>query len=138
MLLNEVEFRKLSEQYAQASKVLLDAGFYTAAHHLAVVAAECALKAAISSKTRAGDYPPKNINDYYSHDINKLLKLVALKDKAEAEFASRSKTGANIHTVSQFNIEDRYNSGVGKETATSMVIAVIDQQEGFIKWLTTV
>lgn len=133
--MNEHDFKKLSDQNVAAAKLLLNSGFNTQAYYLAGIAAECSLKAKISSKTKQGEFPPKNTSDHYSHDINKLLKLAGLKDVADKEFKSQSAVGANIYTVRQWDVEARYNPGIASYTATSMVVSVTDELKGFLKWL---
>lgn len=135
--MNEETFKDLKHEYALSAVLLLDNGSYITAYHCAGLAAECALKEKVSAKIPAKTFPPKKTNDYYCHNINTLINLANLREEVDQEVRSKSGMGANIQTVRQWNVEDRYNTGIGETMASSMVSAVTDEKEGFITWLDT-
>ena len=57
---------------------LLAAERWTAAYYLAGYSVECGLKACIAKLARPDTFPPKNSNDYYSHNLRELLKKAKL------------------------------------------------------------
>ena len=134
--MNQKDFEELSDHYSKAAQALLKEKCYIAAYYLVGLSAECILKSRISNQTKAGDFPPKETRDYYSHDIKKLLNLAELQKAADREVQSKSATGTNIQIVRQWRVDARYNTYVTKENAESMVMAVTDDKEGFNRWLT--
>ncbi len=78
--MNREDFRKLAETRLEDAKALLQAGRFDAAYYLAGYAVECALKACVCGQTREFDFPPKETRDYYTHDLDKLLKTAGLRE----------------------------------------------------------
>jgi hypothetical protein len=63
-------------------------------NYLAGYAVECALKACITKKTKRHDFPPniKAIGEYYTHELEKLVKgaelggLLKAKEDSDVQF----------------------------------------------------
>ncbi|MGH9654534.1 MAG: HEPN domain-containing protein, partial [Bryobacteraceae bacterium] len=83
------EFQNLAIERFEDADALLKAGRYGCAYYICGYAVECALKTCIARRTREGDFPPKNAQTYYSHDLTKLVEIAglatALRGKAAAD-----------------------------------------------------
>ena len=88
--MNRSDFQQLADVRIDEAAVLFAQGKYDGAYYLAGYAVECGLKACIARLTSQDDYPPKPkaIHDYYSHDIEKLLKTAALTAQRDADAAA--------------------------------------------------
>ena len=76
--MNRNHFQQLADVRIDEAAVLLVRGKSDGAYYLAGYAVECGLKACIAKLTNQHDFPPKprSIHDYYSHDIEKLVKKI--------------------------------------------------------------
>lgn len=81
--MNRNDFQQLSESRVKEAKALLDAGFPGGAYYLAGYAVECALKACIAKRTREHDFPEKESQGYYVHDLRKLVGFARLTIELE-------------------------------------------------------
>jgi HEPN domain-containing protein len=81
---NRNDFRELSRARLREAEALLAAGHYSGAYYLAGYAVECALKACIARKTRAGDFPELEITRAsYTHNLRDLVKTGGLEQERE-------------------------------------------------------
>src|ERR1700704_4272103 len=81
--MNRSDFHKLTEIRIKEAKVLLDRRCYEGAYYLAGYAVECALKACIAKETKPDDFPPRNANELYTHDLKSLVNKAKLTEKLE-------------------------------------------------------
>lgn len=139
--MNRSDFQRLTELRIKETRVLLDAGFYEGAYYLAGYAVECALKACIAKKTRAYDFPDKNLAlESYKHDLLPLRKTAGL----ESEFLQEvdpEKPGANKELkknwliVERWSEKSRYETKIAKQDAEDLHSAIIDPRNGVLQWL---
>ncbi len=77
--MNRDDFQKLAELRLKDGKALLDADRFQGSYYLVGYAVECALKACIARQTKQYDFPAKNADKLYTHDLNTLLKSAGLE-----------------------------------------------------------
>jgi HEPN domain-containing protein len=108
--LNRVDFQQLADVQIAEADVLLAAGMWDGAYYLAGYAVECALKACIAKLTKAEEFPPhrKDIDNYYTHDINKLMRTAKLEAQWQAEVKADPQFAVNWDTAKLWTEESRY------------------------------
>lgn len=132
--MNRSEFQTLADVRLREAKALLDAQMWDGAYYLAGYALECALKACIAKLTRAEDFPPRETKEYYTHDLNALLKTANLKAARDAEGATNATFEANWRLAVQWKEDARYKR-VPRADAESLYNAVSDPTDGALKWI---
>lgn len=92
------------------AKVLFDNHRYEGAYYLLGYAVECALKAYIAKLTRRHDFPPdrKFVNDIYTHDLIKLLRISGLEPEYRKEIKSNPNFELNWTTVKDWSEQSQY------------------------------
>lgn len=135
--MNRIDLQNLAELRIKEAKILLDGGSYPGAFYLAGYSIECALKACIAKETKQHDFPakPKQIQDIYSHDLEKLLGLAKLKDKLENDMKSNIDLRAYWNRVVDWNEEKRYELGMTQKEAEDLYDAVAGPVNGVLPWL---
>lgn len=85
--MNRADFQKLAALRVNEAKALLDNECYEGAYYLAGYAVECALKACVARKTKRYDFPPneKTVREYYTHELEKLVKGAGLSSPLKAK-----------------------------------------------------
>lgn len=68
--------------------MLLDRRRYDGAYYLAGYVVECALKACIAKGTRRFDFPPRAVQDIYTHDLARLLRQAGLEPDLQRDIGS--------------------------------------------------
>jgi HEPN domain-containing protein len=136
---NRDDFRKLAETRLEDAKALLKAGRFDAAYYLAGYAVECALKACLCGRTREFDFPPKpkDVNDYYTHDLDALLTTAKLRSSLKEESRTNTKLAAYWSVVKDWK-EDRRYLYTGSDTergARALIEAISDPEHGVLQWL---
>ncbi len=96
------DFQKLALMRFQESEKLLNAGFLHGAYYLAGLGIECAMKACIAKQTKRHDFPPKDINKIYTHNLQELMKQIGLEKASDFP-------RANWDVVRKWNVNVRYN-----------------------------
>lgn len=134
--MNRRDFQRLARVRLQDARVLLARRRYDAAYYLAGYAVECALKACIAKRTRRFDFPPRGIQDIYTHDLRRLIKGADLIDELGQEIQSDPLFEANWATVREWTEESRYERK-GVADATALLQAIMDPQHGVLRWLET-
>jgi len=88
--MNRSDFQQLADVRIDEAAVPLAQGKFDGAYYLAGYAVECGLKACIARLTSQDDNPPKPkfIHDYYSHEIEKLVKTAGLTAQRDADSAA--------------------------------------------------
>ncbi len=120
----------LASERLENAKALLAAGRFAGAYYLAGYCVECGLKACISRKTKADDFPPKDANKYYTHDLQKLLDVADLRRTLDDNALLR----ANWTLVAEWTEECRYATR-GDVEAADMIAALTDETDGVFEWL---
>lgn len=137
-------FQQLSGIRIEEAKVLLDASNPSGAYYLAGYSVEFALKSCILNHVQNSDgvgiifKDKKYVNDCYTHDLVKLLRLADL----EARFDSISLTqdshdrelSANWLVVKDWNEHCRYRQHEIEE-AEKLITAIDQKPNGVLLWL---
>jgi HEPN domain-containing protein len=131
---NRSEFQQLAEVRIREAKALLDAQLWDGAYYLAGYAVECALKACIAKRTQAEDYPPRETRDYYTHDLNALLKTANLTAAREAEGAADAAFDGFWRDVVKWKEDVRYKR-VSQSDAEALYNAITDPSDGILRWV---
>jgi hypothetical protein len=117
--------------------VLLSAqGKPDGAYYLAGYAVECSLKACIAKLTNQYDFAPKpkSIHDYYSHEIEKLVKTAGLTAQRDADAAADPEMEANWLVIKDWSEESRYERKTNAQ-AQQLISAITDPAHGVLPWI---
>ena len=132
---NRLEFQQVALDRFADAKALLTAGRYNGAYYLGGYAVECALKACIAKLTLAGDFPPKNSKDYYTHNLKELLTASKLKSDLEQDSVLR----AEWSFISGWSEATRYNTAQITQTEAEVYLNLVqnasDTTKGILPWL---
>ena len=85
---NRGDFQALAEERLADAASLLAAQRWSAAYYLAGYAVECGLKACIAKLTREYDFPPRNVADIYTHNLERLVQTAELQVTLAAAMAA--------------------------------------------------
>ena len=134
--MNRDHFQQLADVRIDEALVLLAQGKYDGAYYLAGYAVECGLKACIAGLTNQNDYPPKPkyIHDYYSHEIEKLVKTAGLTSERNADVAADPDLEANWGVVKDWSEESRYERKTQAQ-AQQLIAAITDAAHGVLPWI---
>jgi HEPN domain-containing protein len=134
--MNRNDFQQLADVRINEAEALLAQGKYDGAYYLAGYAVECGLKACIAKLTDQHDFPPKPkwIYDYYSHEIDKLVKTAGLTAQRDADFAADDSLHANWEVVKDWTEESRYERK-SEEQARDLIKAITDAAHGVLPWI---
>lgn len=95
---------------------------------------ECGLKACIAKHTRRHDFPDKKkVNDSYTHDLSKLVKIAGLEGKLDEE-TKNPQFAVNWGIVKDWTEDSRYQKHTERE-AQALYSAVAQGREGVLRWL---
>ncbi len=133
--MNRYDFQRISMLRAKEARVLLDNGYYSGAYYLLGYAVECAFKACIARMTKKYDFPPKEINQIYTHKLDTLLKSSGLKHKLEKEIIDNRYLEANWSIVKDWSEQSRYSNYIDELTIRDFYSAVMARKNGVLAWL---
>ncbi len=134
--MNKNDLEKLADIRVKEAQVLLDADYYHGAYYLAGYALECTLKACIAKQVKAFDFPDKkHVQDSYTHDFDKLLKISNLKQKLGHEEDRSVAFKLNWSVVKDWSEEARYDCTITKIKAEEFIDAMTDNESGVLPWL---
>ena len=131
-------FQKLARLRLDEAKLLAQHHNPSGAYYLAGYSIECALKAIIAGQFRANEIPDKGlVNDVYSHELPKLLRLAGLEAQLNAAFQADSQLERRWSIIKNWNEQARYRTW-SQEQATAMIEAIDGdgRTEGLFQWLT--
>jgi hypothetical protein len=131
---NRAEFQQLADVRIDEAGVLLAAGKWAGAYYLAGYAVECALKACIAKRTQAEDFPPRKTDDYYTHDLNLLLKTANLTSARHADGEANPILGGNWRTVVLWKEDARYRQ-IDESDAKALIEAITNPTDGVLQWI---
>jgi len=115
------------------AKLLLDNGQYGGAYYLAGYAVECALKAAIATRTRQHQFPDLDLaRKVHTHDLKELLDKSGLKAAVDQEFAKDPHLRDNWSIVKDWSETSRYEAGRQKGDADALYTAIPDPAHGIL------
>jgi HEPN domain-containing protein len=129
------QLQRLALRYSFDAQVLLDGGRWNSAYYLAGYAIECGLKALIARQVKAGTVPSRKfMGDFYSHDLNNLVKFARLSNDLDAA-SPELRESWNL-VVRNWSSEVRYDE-YSEELAREVLRAVNDPKHGVLQWLRT-
>jgi HEPN domain-containing protein len=134
--MNRSDFQELADMRIDEAAVLLAQGKYDGAYYLAGYAVESGLKACIARLTSQDDYPPKPkfIHDYYSHEIERLVKIAGLTAQRDADAAADPDLAANWAVVKDWTEESRYERRTQAQ-AQQLIAAITGAAHGVLPWI---
>jgi len=134
--MNRTDFHKLTEIRIKEAKALLDRKCYEGSYYLAGYAVECALKACISKRTQAHDFPPQPqvVRDYYQHKIESLAKLAGLELELNKQL-SVVQFNKNWSCVIKWSEQHRYETHKEPKDAIDLYRAISNSRNGVLPWL---
>ncbi len=119
-----------------AAESLLKSQHWDSAYYLAGYAVECGLKACIARRFREHDFPDRKIvNDSYTHDLTKLVKIAGLERERERAEDAADDFKLNWATVKDWSEESRYEQR-SEAQATAILEAIRNAQFGVMQWIT--
>lgn len=134
--ITRADFQALCEIRLREAADLLASGRYEGAYYLVGYAVECALKACISGKAQAHQFPPRpeTVRSMYSHSLSDLLRLAGLEKVFEV--AGKADIRLNIYwtVVKDWSEESRYALPLQPE-AEQLYTAIADPTHGVLQWL---
>ena len=135
-MMNRSDFQQIADVRIEEAAVLLAQGKFDGAYYLAGYAVECGLKACIARLTSQDDYPPKPkfIHDYYSHEIDKLVKTAGLMARRDADAAADPALEKNWDIVKDWTEESRYERKTQAQ-AQQLIAAITDAARGVLPWI---
>ena len=134
--MNRVDFQTLAKIRLDEAKVLLDNGKPDGAYYLAGYAVECALKACIAKRPKRHDFPvePATLREYYTHNLEQLVKVADLKRLHEADLRSNTALKANWAIVKDWDETGRYKQWTLTE-AQDLFNAISAKLDGVLAWI---
>ncbi|MGA2702223.1 MAG: HEPN domain-containing protein [Isosphaeraceae bacterium] len=134
--MNRSDFQQLADVRIDEAALLLVEGKYHGAYYLAGYAVECGLKACLAKLTDRHEFPPKpkSIHDYYSHEIDKLVKTAGLTTQRDADAATDPELEANWGIVKDWTEESRYERKTQAQ-AQQLIAAITDAAHGVLPWI---
>jgi len=133
--MNRADFQKLTELRLNEARALLDSNCYEGAYYLVGYAVECGLKACIAKQTQQYDFPIKDSNKIYVHDLNNLLKLSGLAEEHRANSEQNEDFKLNWAIVKDWKEDARYSLEITMDQAQTLYSAVTDGKDGVMPWL---
>lgn len=134
--MRRIDLRRLSRLRIREARILLRAGASQGAYYLAGYAVECALKACISRQFQRNDIPDRKlVNDVYTHDMDKLLDLAALRPTLRQDAAVHSALQTNWNVAKDWKETVRYNPDITAQEAQDLYSACTARLYGVLTWL---
>lgn len=133
--MNRFDFQRLAKLRIKEAGVLLEKNCYEGAYYLAGYAVECALKACIAKQTQRYEFPDKKrIDDSYTHDLTRLVKVAGLEEPLQVQIAANIFFRENWVTAKKWSEEARYRT-VTADEAMKLYSALLDHDNGVLPWL---
>ncbi|MBM3981431.1 MAG: DNA-binding protein [Planctomycetes bacterium] len=130
--MNRSEFQQLADVRIDEAGVLLAAGKWAGAYDLAGYAVECALKACVANRTPAEAFPPRKTDEYYTHDLNVLLKTANLVSARDVYGAEKPTFASHWRTVALWKEDARYRR-IDEPDAKALIEAITDPTDGVLQ-----
>jgi hypothetical protein len=104
-------FKQLAELRLNEARLLARHKNPSGAYYLAGYVIECTLKAIIAQQFRANEIPDRGlVNDVYSHDLAKLLRLAGLESQLNTACETDSDLERRWSIIKNWNEQARYRS----------------------------
>jgi HEPN domain-containing protein len=133
--MNRKDFQIIANTRLREARVLLKNKNYDGAYYLCGYVVECGLKACIAKNTRRYDFPDKKtINESWTHDLTKLLKIAGLEIDLDKNIKADKVFGVNWTNTKDWNEESRYEKHTEK-AAQDLYTAITDRKWGIFQWI---
>ena len=126
--MNRTDFQQVALERLADAEALLVAGRWSAAYYISGYVVECALKACISKKIKAEEFPPHDAQKLYTHNLSDLLSKAELSVKQMPTAVK-----VNWAVVASWNEKARYEQGIDETSARNIIEAVrggLDPRKG--------
>jgi hypothetical protein len=124
----------LAIERLKESRLLLDQKCFNGAYYLAGYAVECALKACIAKQINSHEIPSKSlINDFYTHDLERLIKLTGIEQDHKRKIKSDPDFKINWSIVRLWTEGARYKEWTDIQ-ANELYNAINNQKGGILSW----
>lgn len=135
--MNRGDLRKLAQLRLTEASLLLASGRPSGAYYLAGYAIECALKACIAKQFKRSEFPDKRmVNDSYTHDLVKLMRLGGLEPDLEATSSADPAFETYWAVTKDWSEESRYSFS-SQLKARDLFEAISEPNHGVIQWVRT-
>lgn len=130
--LTRKDFQVLADLRAKEAGILVQNGMEQGAYYLVGYAVECALKACIAKQTKRYEFPPKNTDKFYSHNLESLLEEAGLKAQLDRDTRNNAALGASWGVVKSWKEISRYDRSrlSGKD-----LYRAITGADGVLPWI---
>lgn len=129
------DFQLLARTRIKEAEVLLTNRCYDGAYYLAGYAVECALKACFAKQISRHEFPDKKrVDDSYSHDLAKLIRLTKLESELINEISLNNIFYDNWLVVKNWSENSRYQK-IAADEAKRLYTAISDHNHGVLPWL---
>ena len=136
--MNRRAFQKLAEMRLADARALLKPKRYDAAYYMAGYTVECALKACIAKRTKRHDFPAKDANSLYTHELEALLSHAGIKQAFDAERREDPALDREWMVVKDWNpntIRYEIRRMGAAQSAKAIVGAIENRQHGVLQCL---
>lgn len=134
--MNRFDLQGLAKLRVREARALLDAGFTAGAYYLAGYAIECALKACIAKSVKRHEFPDRRtVNESYTHDLTRLIKIAGLEAAHDAELRGNPQFALNWAVAKAWSEEARYSLIKSDIEGRDMYAAVTARTNGVLPWL---
>lgn len=134
--MNRIEFQTIAKLRVREAKILLENKQYDGSYYLAGYAVECALKACITKQFQRHNMPDRKlVNDFYTHQLETLLKISGLGADHARELNSNQSFSLNWTIVKDWSEQFRYRFGISKQEAQDLYTAITSSKNGVLSWL---
>jgi hypothetical protein len=133
--MNRNDLKVLARIRIRDAHVLLSAGNYEGAYYLCGYAIECGLKACIARKTKAHDFPDKDmVSASYTHNLHQLVKTAGLELILKRAIQKDKHFEKSWAVVKDWTEKSRYEKTSNKK-AKDLYLAVTNKRSGVMKWI---
>ena len=134
--MNRTDFQRLSRIRVAEARVLLDNEHLLGAYYLLGYAVESALKACIAKQIRRYDFPDRQlVNDSYTHDLDKLLRVSGLKELLDNDLKTDPDLDLSWVIVKDWSEQMRYETSISPDIERPFYQAVTGRRSGILPWL---
>jgi HEPN domain-containing protein len=133
--MNRDYLKKIALIRRKEAQVLLKNRNYDGAYYLSGYIVECGLKACIAKRTERYDFPDKKrVNESYTHELEKLVKVAGLMPTLEQEIKNDSIFDVYWSVVKDWSEDSRYQDHT-RNKAYDIYSAITNRKHGVLRWI---
>lgn len=130
------DLKRICEYRIKEAKILYENGRFDGAYYLLGYALECSIKCCISRQIKEHTIPDRKlINDFYQHDLNKLMSLSGVKQKFDDACNADIDLKLNWAVATNWSEQKRYKHGLSWRETKDFFEAVHDKNSGVLQWI---